>query len=192
MDINKIKKNKNKIIGKQIEYYSEISSTHKYANYIAQNNKINGKLIIADKQTDGIGTKGRLWHTEDEDNIALTVITYPKCNVQELKTLTIDIAKCMKKAIKDLYDIELTIKEPNDLMLNSKKIGGILTQINTRAEKIEYLLISIGFNVNKEHFTKDIQDIATSLKKEYNKKFETEEIIIEFLQNLEKCIINLI
>lgn len=186
MDIEKIKNSKNKVIGKKIEYYKEINSTHKYAKKIAIKNENNGKIIIAEKQTDGIGTKGRVWYTGEEKNIAITIILNPKCGIDKLDGLTIKIAQIMKKTINDLYGYELKIKEPNDLMLNNKKICGILTEINTMAGKIKYLLISLGFNVNEDIFSEETKNIATSLKREYKKDFSREDIIINFIEKLEK------
>ena len=77
------------------------------------------------------------------------------------------------------------IKEPNDLMLNDKKICGILTQCTTLKETVCYVLIGIGFNVNQVEFNKELSDIATSLKKEFNIEFEREEIVAKILENLE-------
>jgi len=179
MDIEKIKNSKNKVIGKKIEYYKEINSTHKYAKKIAIKNENNGKIIIAEKQTDGIGTKGRVWYTGEEKNIAMTIILNPKCGIDKLDGLTIKIAQIMKKTIDELYG-------PNDLMLNNKKICGILTEINTMAGKINYLLISLGFNVNEDIFSEETKNIATSLKREYKKDFSREDIIINFIEKLEK------
>ena len=82
-----------------------------------------------------------------------------------------------------MYGYELRIKIPNDLMLNGKKICGILTEVHTQGEKIEYLLISIGFNVNETEFD-ELSDIATSLKKEYQKEFDREKIIINIINKI--------
>ena len=111
---------------------------------------------------------------------------HPNCKIEELNGLTTKIANKIKEAVYELYKYELKIKKPNDLMLNNKKISGILTEINTISEKINYLLISIGFNVNEDHFSKETENIATSLKKEYRKDFIREDIIIKFIENLEK------
>lgn len=116
----------------------------------------------------------------------MTIILYPKASIEKFKTLTIDIAKCMKQAIWELYHYELCIKEPNDLILNNKKICGILTQVNTIGKKIQYLLISVGFNVNENNFSEEVKEIATSLKAEYKKEFSREDIIIKFIEILEK------
>lgn len=72
--------------------------------------------------------------------------------------------------------------------MNGKKISGILTEIHTQSEKIEYLLISIGFNVNEENFGEELEKIATSLKKEYHKDFDREEIIIDIITEIEEII----
>ena len=107
-------------------------------------------------------------------------------NISDSKEIYDLIAECMQKAIQELYKCQLTIKEPNDLMLNDKKICGILTGINTISEKINYLLISLGFNVNEDNFSKETENIATSLKKEFGKEFCREDIIKKFIEILEK------
>ncbi len=188
MKIEKIKNANTKIIGKQIEYYKEIGSTSIYAKSIAKNDSNNGKIIITEKQTAGIGTKGRSWFTGD-DNIAMTIILKPKCTILELEGITIKIADIIKDSIKELYNCDLTIKEPNDLLFNNKKLCGILTEINTIGSKIKYMLIGIGINVNEEIFSKETIDIATSLKKELKEKnieFNREDIIIKIIEKLEK------
>ena len=170
----------------KIEYYEQIDSTHKYAQTIAQNLESDRKVIIADEQTDGIGTKGRSWYTGKGKNIAMTIILHTKRKINELKDLPIEVAKIVQKSIKELYNYNLEIKEPNDSMLNNKKICGILTQTNTQGEKINYILISMGFNVNETRFSEEVKDIATSLKNEYKKEFDREEIINKILENIEK------
>ncbi len=205
MDLTKIKQSKTKIIGKQIYYKEEITSTHLIGRQLAQlyfnkkdeynecksleNTKIqNGTIILADRQTSGIGTNGRNWYTGEANNIAMTIVLTPKCKIGKLQGLTKEIAISMKQAIKELYGYILTIKEPNDLLLQGKKICGILTEVNTMAESINYLLISVGFNVNEEYFSENTKNIATSLKDVYGKRFEREEIIVKFIKILEQTI----
>ena len=71
-------------------------------------------------------------------------------------------------------------------MLNNKKICGILTQTNIQGEKVNYILISMGFNVNETRFPEEVKDIATSLKNEYKKEFDREDILSKILENIEK------
>ena len=84
----------------KIEYYEQIDSTHKYAQTIAQNLESDRKVIIADEQTDGIGTKGRSWYTGKGKNIAMTIILHTKRKINELKDLPIEVAKIVQKSIK--------------------------------------------------------------------------------------------
>ena len=186
MDLEKIKKAKTKIIGKQIEYFEQINSTHIYAKKIANEKNNNGKILIAEMQTGGIGTKGRSWYTGFEKNIATTIILHPKCKIEDLNNLTIEIAIKIKNAINELYGYKLEIKERNDLIFNGKKICGILTELHSQGEKIKYLLISFGFNVNEDIFSEDTIKIATSLKKETGKTFNREETICKIIEKLEE------
>lgn len=188
MNVEDIKKAKTTLIGKNIKYYEQITSTHTMAKQISLQD-VNGTILLADLQTAGIGTKGRKWYTGKGKNIAMTIILKPNCKIEKLKNLTKIIAISMQQAIQELYNYELTIKEPNDLLLNGKKICGILTEINTIAEHINYLLISVGFNVNEEEFSQETENIATSLKKEYHKDFKREDIIIKFIEKLEDNIL---
>ena len=184
MDVLKIQEAKTKIIGKQICYREEIESTHIKSKQIVKklNEEDNGTILIADKQSSGVGTKGRKWYTGSEKNIAMTIILMPKCNIEKLESLTLKIAESMKETIKDLYGYDLQIKYPNDLTLKGKKIGGILTEINTVSGCINYLLISVGFNVNEENFSDETKELATSLKSVYHKEFSREEIIKRFIE----------
>ena len=177
MNIDKIKNANTKILGKNVIYYDEISSTQDIIRNLAEKHVENGTIVIADNQVNGKGTKGRTWVAEKNKNITMSLIMYPNCKVEKLEGLTIEIARQIVKAIKELYGYKLKIKEPNDLMLNDKKICGILTQCTT--------LIGIGFNVNQVEFNKELSDIATSLKKEFNIEFEREEIVAKILENLE-------
>lgn len=171
----------------KIEKFKQIKSTHTYLK--ENNNKYTETtVILADEQTGGIGTKGRSWHTGSNKNIAMSIIYRPQKEVKELEGLTLEIAKRIQKAISKNYNIKLTIKKPNDLMLNEKKICGILTESNTIGNKINYVIISIGFNVNENNFPKELENIATSLYKETGKEFDKQKIIEDFIQTLENII----
>ncbi len=184
MNIEKIKNAKTKYIGKNIEYFEEIDSTQEEAKRNIKKYD-NGTIIIADKQIKGKGTHGRIWYT-NLDNIAMTIIIKPKLKVKQLEGFTTSIAKNIQMAIKDLYNLDLEIKLPNDLLLNDKKICGILTEITTIKEKVKEIFIGIGFNVNEKNFPIEVLKIATSLSKETNKNYDREDIICKIIENLEE------
>ncbi len=188
MDLEKIKNAKTVYLGKNIIYFNEINSTQDYAKQILKQNIKTGSIVIADYQTKGKGTKERKWLSSKEKNIMMTIILYPNSKPLKLEGLTVEIAQAIKNAIYKLYKYNLDIKKPNDLYLNNKKIAGILTEATSIKEKVIHLYIGIGFNVNEESFSDEIKDTATSLKKEFNKEFEIEEIIVTILEEIEKVL----
>lgn len=174
-----------KIIARNIKEYEILDSTQEMAKTMI-GKEPHGTMILTKQQTNGIGTHQRKWYTNPNDNITFTLILYPNCKISELEGITIQIAECIKKALKELYNIEVKIKEPNDIMLNNKKLAGILTQTSTIEEQVQYLLIGIGLNVNQTEFINEIEEIATSLKKEYQTEFEKEKIIAEICNKIEE------
>lgn len=186
MDIQKIQNSKTKCIGKNIKYFETIDSTQTEAKRNISKYE-NGTIIIADVQTSGKGTHGRVWHTK-ANNIAMTIILKPNMKLEKLEGFTRTIAEDIKKAIKDLYNIDLNIKLPNDLLLNKKKICGILTESTTIKDEVREIFIGIGFNVNEKVFHDDISNIATSLYKETKKEYNVEDIICKMIENIEKDI----
>lgn len=192
MDLEKIKNARTKYIGKNIIYFKEIDSTQKYSKEMVNNNLKNGTIVITDNQTKGIGTNGRNWYSNIGKNITMTITVYPNVDVNKLNNLTIDVARAMQKTIQDLYNINLNIKKPNDLIINNKKIAGFLVETGLIKQKVNYILIGVGFNVNEVEFNIEIKDIATSLKEEFKKDFSREDIIVNFIENLENVINNLV
>lgn len=184
MDIEKIKRAKTKYIGKQIKYFDEIDSTQIEAKRNIEKYR-NGTVIIADIQTAGKGTHGRVWHTKT-DNIAMTIILKPEINIKKLEGFTVAIAENIQQAIKEIYGINLEIKLPNDLLLNNKKICGILTEVVTIKEIVKEIFIGIGFNVNEKEFPNDIFNIATSLYKETKQVYCREDIICKIIEDIEQ------
>ena len=90
------------------------------------------------------GTHGRKWYTDEVENIAFSIyIDTKQCNVQKIEGLTIEIAKMIISVLKKLYNIELKIKFPNDIVYKNKKIGGILTQTKLNGNKVKYIVIGI-------------------------------------------------
>lgn len=184
MDIDKIVKANTEYIGKKVVYFKEIDSTQAEAKRNKQKYE-NGTIIIADIQTSGKGTHGRMWHTKS-NNIAMTIVLKPQANIKQLEGFTLAIAENIKYAIQELYNINLEVKLPNDLLLNNKKICGILTEVITVQENIRELFIGIGFNVNENDFSNDILNIATSLYNETKQQYCREEIICKIIENIER------
>lgn len=177
-------------LGREIIHYKKIDSTQNEIWRLVQNKNIkNGTLVIADIQTDGKGTNGRIWHTDEVDNIAFSFFIETDCNIKKFDGITIEIAKIIINILKDKYDINLEIKQPNDIVYNGKKIGGILTQSRIISEVVKFLVIGIGINTSKMNFLEDIKYIATSIKKEFNTDVDIKDFIAEFCNRFENYIL---
>lgn len=110
------------------------------------------------------------------------------CNINCLDGITVEFADSITNIMREKYNIYLDVKKPNDLMYNGKKVGGILTESKVNLEKVKFLIIGIGINTNKQNFTQDIENIATSIKKEFGTEIEEEELITEICNEFEKII----
>ena len=180
-----------KYIGKNLLYRESIDSTQKEAWRLVGENVENGTLIMADIQTDGIGTHGRKWYTNEIGNVAFSIVLYPNCKLEKLNDITRDIADIIVKVFEDLYQIKLNIKSPNDIVYNGKKLGGILTETKVFGEVVKNLVIGIGLNLNQEKFYEDINEIATSIKNEFGIDVARNIIISEICNKFEKYIMML-
>lgn len=182
-----------KLLGKNVFHYREIDSTQKEIWRRIETGTIdNGTIIMADLQSDGIGTHGRKWYTSQEKNIAFSFVIFPNVDVKRLENLTIEIAEIMVEVFRKLYGILLEIKKPNDIVLGNKKIGGILTETKLKGAIVKDLVIGIGINTNQTNFDKEIEGIATSIKNEFNITVDNLLIIQEFAKEFEKRVLNLL
>ena len=177
-----------KVIGKEIYYYDEIDSTQKELwRRIEKNNELkNGTIILSDVQTAGIGTHGRNWYTSQKGNIAFSVVIFPDCIADKLKNITKEIAKFFVDIFYDFYKIKIEIKPPNDLIINKRKVGGILTETKLSGENVKILVIGVGINITKKDFEEDIKYSASSIYKEYKIKVNNDLIISEFCNRFER------
>ena len=176
---------KTEYVDKKIIYYEKIDSTQKEA-WRNIDSLENGTLIVADVQTDAIGTHGRIWYTSERNNIAFSLVLFPNMDVRKLDNFTIEIAEIILEVLGNLYNIRLDIKYPNDIVINSKKIGGILTETKLQGNIIKKLVIGVGLNTNQQKFVKEIADVATSIKKEFNIEINNRKVISEFCNIFEK------
>ena len=138
------------------------------------------------------GTHNRKWYTDEKDNIAFSFYIETNCNIEKLDGITVEIAKTILEVFKNLYNIALEIKEPNDIVCNGRKIAGILTQSKSIENTLKYLVIGIGINTNQQKFNEEISNIATSIKNEFNIEIDNEKVISEFCNLFENKIIKMI
>lgn len=185
----KLKNLKTKFLGKNNLYYEKIDSTQSEIWRLTKKNIANGTLVMAGIQTNGLGTHGRKWYTDMENNVAFSFYIEANCNIKKIEGITIEIAETLVDIIKEKYNVKLEIKFPNDLMFNNKKIGGILTESKIIGEEVRFLIIGIGINTCQKEFNNEIKDIASSIKEEFNVEIDAGEIITEFCNCFEEKIL---
>lgn len=177
------------ILGKNFEYYEKIDSTQKEIWSRVTDNKIeNGTVILADIQKSGVGTHGRVWHTDEKNNIAFSFYLKLNAKIEKMDGITLEIAEIIKNIFKNQYNISLEIKKPNDIVYNHRKIGGILTETKLVGEYVKDLVVGIGINTNQTEFADEIKNIATSIKNEFSINVDNEKIISEFCNLFENKI----
>ncbi len=166
IDIFEIKKHlKTNFIGKNIFYEEKVGSTNSMARELAVKNAKNGSVVIADTQDKGKGRNGKIWTSPKACNIYMSIILKPKFSPEIAHGMTILAAVAGAESIEEISSITPQIKWPNDILINSKKISGILTEMSTQNKIIEYIIVGIGINVNlkEEDIPEGIKHVATSL-----------------------------
>ncbi len=173
-------------LGRNIIHYTSIDSTQLELWRRVKQNAESGLIIVADEQTQGKGTHGRIWYTEKQNNIAFSFYIRANCNLNDLEGITIEIAETIIDVFKESYQISLEKKYPNDIVFQGKKIGGILTETKSKGNKVNDIVVGIGINTNQEEFVGEIKDSASSIKKEFGITIDNEKIITQFCNQFEK------
>ncbi|WP_294402795.1 biotin--[acetyl-CoA-carboxylase] ligase [uncultured Clostridium sp.] len=172
-------------IGRNFIHYDLIDSTNIKAKELAKDNCPHGTLIVAEKQSGGNGRFKRAWNSP-AGGLWFTLVLRPHIPTSEAPKITQIAAACIYKTF-NKFNIDTKIKWPNDIYLNGKKLCGILGEMNCDMDSINYLVIGIGMNLNLDIsvLDEDVQQTATSLKCEYNKDFDRNAILAEFLNCFE-------
>lgn len=172
-------------LGKEINYYNEINSTNEKAKALAREGSTEGTLVIADRQSAGKGRMGRSWISPEGTGIWMSLILKPEILPQYASQLTLVAGLCMCEAIIEVTGLEAYIKWPNDIVVNGKKVCGILTEMSAEMERINYIIIGTGVNVNQKEFPEDLP-FATSLALEGGHNYIRASLIKAFLERFEK------
>jgi BirA family biotin operon repressor/biotin-[acetyl-CoA-carboxylase] ligase len=144
---------KNKFVGKTVYYYERLFSTMGTAMELALSGAPEGALIVAEGQTRGKGRMGRLWLSPKYKGIYFSLIIKPKIPPQRTPVLTLISAVSICEGLRQQLGIDAQIKWPNDILLNNKKIGGILTELSAEMDIVHAVVIGVGINVNNDKKT---------------------------------------
>lgn len=164
---------------KRVEYHESIDSTNLQAKRLALQTDESRVLIVADQQESGRGRLGRNWHSEKGTGLWFSLLLKPDIVPETSFRVTLIAAVSVSQAIKNITGLSSGIKWPNDIVVNRKKVCGILSEMSAEWQKINYLVIGIGINANQENFPDEIAQIATSLKKESGEQVNRMELLRE-------------
>lgn len=140
-------------------------------------------IIIAEEQKAGYGKEKVSWFSP-KGGLYFSVIL-PKSQIEDLQTLTILAAFIVAKTIKDNFSLEPLIKLPNDVIVNQKKIAGILTE-NVIGKEVKTSIMGIGLNTNIAEFPEELENIATSLRIESGKEVDNKKIMEQIIKGLKE------
>lgn len=200
IDIAKIKDRlKTSIFGKYVYHLPEIDSTNSFAKRLAHEGAPEGTIVLAEFQSHGRGRHDHIWESSKESNILMSIILRPSLRIDQaikitLATADILITSLEKALQKTPHDkIAFTVKWPNDVLANEKKIGGVLIESSLREKEVVFIIVGIGLNINQDlsELSDETGRNATSLFNEINECFERESIIIEIISNFEKKYFNM-
>lgn len=174
---------KTKCFGQQLHTYYQVKSTNTVASGLANDGAPEGTLVIAEKQTRGRGRLGKHWHSPAGVGAYLSLILRPKIKASEAPALSLVSAIALAEAIRKVTDLPATLKWPNDVLIKGRKVAGILTELNADQERVNYVIVGMGLNLNNtnDDFPEELRGAATSLRLALRRKVDRIKLIQCFL-----------
>ena len=172
-------------MGRNCIFLETVDSTNNYLKRAAEDGAVNGTLAVAEEQTGGKGRRGRSWETPKGTNIAMTILLRPEIRPEHASRLTLLMAMAVVRGIQKETGLQAGIKWPNDVGVDGHKVCGILTEMNTEVDYINYVVIGTGINVNQTEFPEEIREIAGSLKLSAGHPVARAGLIASIMEELE-------
>lgn len=174
---------KTRRIGRELYYHRSISSTNEYARSIAARCK-DGTVVMAETQTAGRGRLSRPW-TSPQGGIWMSLILKPEIPMDRAYRINMAVSVALARALYALFSLEADIKWPNDLLINGRKLCGILMEISAEVDRLDYVIVGVGINVNLDASVFPDEWNATSLSVELGRSVSRTELIQRILQEIE-------
>lgn len=172
--------------GHPVTFYDTVNSTNLRAKQDAENGASEGALVVADMQTAGRGRRGRTWNSPAGINVYFTLILKPEYVPDKASMVTLVMAMAVAEGIRKTCGVEAGIKWPNDIVINGKKVCGILTEMSVERDFIHHVVIGVGINVGLQEFAPEIAATATSLQAECGEKISKAELVVNVMKAFEK------
>jgi len=177
-------------LGKTVYHFYSVDSTNEFAlRLLAHGRNVpDGTLILTESQTAGRGRLGRTWYSEPESGLYLSLVLRPETSPSLAPLLTLACAVALYKAVERQTGLKPDIKWPNDLLVEGKKVAGILAEIQADLDRIHVLVVGVGLNVNHTTLPEELADRATSLRRISGHSHSRVEILLDFLEQFEGLI----
>lgn len=173
-------------LGQNIVYREEVDSTNTEAKRQAEAGAAHGTVVLAERQTQGKGRRGKSWGSPEGTGIWLSLLLRSSIAPDKASCLTLVAALAVSRAVEKVTGLKAEIKWPNDLVLNGKKICGILTEMSSELDFIHYVVTGIGINVNMADFPEELPH-ATSLRIESGKEYLRAELAACVIWEFSAC-----
>ena len=172
---------------KNLVLYEETASTNLDAKKLAAQGAEHGTLVVADMQTAGRGRRGRTWLSPAGESVYMSLLLRPRCKPEQASALTLVMALAVLQAVRELQPQNCGIKWPNDIVMNGKKICGILTEMSMKKMDIDYVVIGVGINANQSIFAEEIADTATSIFEQSGERVDRAWLICRVMHYFEQA-----
>ena len=173
-------------IGHRIVHYFRIESTNTTALELAAKGAAHGTIVVAEEQTAGRGRFGRTWYSERSSGIYTSIILRPPLAPAVAPVLTLMAAVAAHQAISTTTGLPVDIRWPNDVLVDGKKVCGILTEMSAEVDRLHAVVLGIGINVNHREMPSELKNIATSLCIEAGKSISRAQILVALLKEVER------
>jgi len=172
-------------LGQRIYSLDTIDSTNTFARSLNEDECPDGTLIVADQQTAGKGRQGRQWQSQKGMNLLFSLVTRPLFVHDKVRVLPFAAALATADGIEQETKSAIECKWPNDLLIDGKKVAGMLIETTTQSDAVLTVILGIGINVNQTDFADDIKDKATSLKLHAQQDIDRVRLLCAILAELE-------
>jgi BirA family biotin operon repressor/biotin-[acetyl-CoA-carboxylase] ligase len=177
----------NCIVGRDIRVFQETTSTNDIVEKLARDGVKEGMVVFAESQTKGRGRFGRKWISPPRKGLWFSLLLRPKLLPVEATQLTVAAATALVRAIQSETGLAPDVKWPNDVLLNGRKLAGILTEMSAEGDRVNHVIVGIGVDVNQEpsDFPPEVRDIATSLRIETGQPVHRAELATAIIEELD-------
>jgi len=178
----------NRIIGRDVQIFSETTSTNDLADKLGRDGVPEGAVVFAESQTRGRGRLGRTWFSPPGKGLWFSVLLRPDMRPQAATQMTVAAATAAVRAIRAQTGISPEIKWPNDVLVGGKKLAGILTEMSAELDRIKYMVLGIGLDVNlsRDELPPELRPMATSLQIETGKSWRRADVAAAMLAELDR------